>query len=335
MNGSCRRGFTLVELLVVTGLMAGLLGLMLSVGRPSGRSQVNQLLQALSSAVISTQTRALGNDAGAAMFLDPGTNGMPAVACNVALSTDAPPFAVGAVTGTGATGMPPASLVVISTNVALAAPQNGSAANLQQGYRIRFSGTSPVTPASPWFRFSCPGGDPASCTVSFRSDANQTSDNTVWPRSAAGTFLRYEVAQFPQRGVPLTEPTKLAAIDLRYSGIGDDGLGSYASLHNKGPIVICFDRDGRLDSIMQYGTGSLPTVDPLTPTSPLYLLVATVADIQANQSLQATTSRWLAIAPTTGRVSIAANVAVAGTTAADIRDARANARVGITQGVGK
>jgi type II secretory pathway pseudopilin PulG len=337
MNCSCRRAFTLVELLVVTGLMAGLLGLMLTVGRPSGRSQVGQLLQSLSSAVISTQTRALGRDAGAAMFLDPGTNGMPAVACNAVLSTDVPPFAVGAVVGTGSTGMPPppASLAAISTTVAVSAPENGSAANLQQGYRIRFSGTSPVTPASPWFRFSCPAADPASCTVSFRSDANQTIDNTVWPRAATGMFLRYEVARLPQRGPPLTEPTKLTAIDLRYSGIGDDGLGSYASLHNKGPIVICFDRDGRLDSIMQYGTGSLPTVDPLTPTSPLYLLVATVADIQANQSLQATTSRWLAIAPTTGRVSIAANVAVAGTTAADIRDARANARVGITQGVGK
>lgn len=336
MNRLPRRGFTLVELLVVTGLMAGLLGLVLTVGRPSGASQVGQTLQGLSSAVIATQTRALGKEAGSAILLEPGTNGMLPHACNAVFSGDVPPFASGVVTGSAATGMPPVDLAVASTVVAVSSPENGSNADLEQGYRIRFSGTAPATPASPWFRFGW-GGALTSCTVALRSDANQFIDNTVWPRGSAGVPLRYEVARYPQKAVPLVEPLKLAAIDLRYSGVGDAGTGSYATFAstggNNGMVAICFDRDGRLDAVMQYGL--VPAVQPLTPTAPLYLLVATVADIQDNRSLQSASSRWLAIAPSTGRVSIAANIGVAGTTPADIAAARANARVGITQGVGR
>lgn len=334
MTGLSRRGFTLTELLVVTGLMAGLLGLVLTVGRPSGRSQVGQMLQGLSSAVISTQTRALGKDAGSALLLEPGTNGMLPQACNAVLSADVPPFVTGVVTGSASNGMPPSDLAALAATVALSSPDNGSNADLVQGYRVRFFGTAPATPSSPWFRFACPG-DPASCTVSMRSDANQFTDNTVWPRGAAGVPLRYEVSRYPQKAVPLIEPLKLAAIDLRYSGVGDTAAGNYASLANKGLIAICFDRDGRLDAVMQYGATATPTVQPLTPTAPLYLLVATVADIQDNRSLQSASSRWLAIAPSTGRVSIAANVSVSGTTVADVTAARANARVGVTQGVGR
>ncbi|MGB8852179.1 MAG: type II secretion system protein [Pirellulales bacterium] len=334
MKRLTRQGFTLVELLVVTGLMAGLLGLVLTVGRPSGRSQVGQTLQGLSSAVIATQTRALGRDSGAAIILDPGTNGMLSYACNSVLSADVPPFVTGTVTGSASNGMPPADLATLAATVALSSPDNGSNADLVRGYRVRFSGTAPSTPSSPWFRFGCIG-DPTTCTVAMRSDANQFTDNTVWPRGVAGVPLRYEVARYPTKTVPLIEPLKLAAIDLRFSGVGDTGAGSYASLDNKGMVAICFDRDGRLDSVMQYGVGVNPTVQPLTPTAPLYLLVATVADIQDNKSLQAASSRWLAIAPSTGRVSIAANVSVAGTTTDDVKAARANARVGITQGVGR
>lgn len=338
MTGSCRRGFTLVELLVVTGLMASLLGLVLTVGRPSGRSQVGQTLQGLSSAMIATQTRALGKETGSALILEPGTNGMLPHACNAILSGDVQPFVTGVVAGSGATGMPPADLALASTVVSLSAPENGSNADLEQGYRIRFSGTAPATPASPWFRFGW-GGALTSCTVALRTDANQFIDNTVWPIAPAGTSLRYEVARYPQKAAPVVEPLKLAAIDLRFSGVGDAGTGDYASFAstnaNKGLIAICFDRDGRLDAIMQYGSGSVPSIQPLTPTAPLYLLVATVADIQDSRSLQSESSRWLAIAPSTGRVSIAANISVAGTTPADIAAARANARVGVTQGVGR
>jgi hypothetical protein len=74
-------------------------------------------------------------------------------------------------------------------------------------------------------------------------------------------------------------------------------------------------------------------VEPVNPTAPLYLLIANLADIQDDRSLQAQTSRWLAVAPGTGRVTVAANVPVSGTTEAAVLNARANAVQGATGGI--
>jgi hypothetical protein len=98
------------------------------------------------------------------------------------------------------------------------------------------------------------------------------------------------------------------------------------------PVAITFDRNGGLDTVMTLGTP--PTWS--TPTAPVYLLIASVADIQstqASQPLQSQNSRWLAINPSTGRVSVGANVPVSGTTQANVDSARANARQGLTGGV--
>lgn len=331
---SSRHGFTLVELLVVTGLMAGLLGLALTIGRPSGNAQVGQLLQLTSSAVLATQTRALGKDQGAALLLEPVTGGLPVVACGAMFSADIPPFMI----ASGSVGMPPASLSATSGTVTFGSVDNAAPSDLQQGYRIRLSGTTPGALKSAWFGFASAGAL-TSGTVSFRSAANQTSDNTIWPRgtiTASGTAWRAEIACYPRKANPVVEPMKLAAIDLRYSGVGDTGVGEYAAFatasNNKGMIAVCFDGRGRLESVMQLGS---TTVQPISPTSPVYLLIATVADIQENRSLQSQSSRWLAIAPGTGRVSIAANVPVSGITPGELAAARANVRLGVTQGVGR
>jgi type II secretory pathway pseudopilin PulG len=330
MSGSAtRRAFTLVELLVVTGLMAGLLGLVLTVGRPSGRSQVSQLLQLTSSAVLATQTRAIGREAGAALILEPGVTGST---CNAVFQADAPPF----LQGSGSTGMPSEALAGNSYVISFGL-RNGMPADLSQGYRIRFSGTAPSTPPSPWFRFAS-SGTTASGTVALRASSSQTLDNTGWPScivGVTGTSWLCEVAGFPRKGPSLVEPLKFAAIDLRFSGVGDTVAGDYGSLAAKGPIAICFNRNGRLDAVMQFGGGTTPFIQPLEPSSPLYLLIATLSDIQENRSLQSTASRWLVISPDTGRVSIAVNVAVTGTTEADIVASRSNARLGIAQGAAR
>ena len=318
---SSRRGFTLVELLVVTGLLAGFFGLLVAGLRPSPNSQVRQLSQTLSSAILASQTRALGNEAGAALILDV-TSGN--VYSNAVFNADVPPFVAGSVTS----GVPPATLSVTATTATIS-PTNADAADLVFGYRIRFSGTNPYTPPTSWMGFSSLG-TALSGTVRFRTAANQTTYNTVWPTIPSGGSLQFQIARYPVKSTSALDTTKLAGLDLRYSGIGNTVTAPYGTLANQGSIGITLDRTGRLDTVILYGQSP---VDPVNPTAPLYLLIATISDIEANASLQSQTSRWLAIAPITGRVSIAANVAVSGTTQGDITNARLNARQGVTAGV--
>ena len=321
-----RRGFTLVELLVVTGLMASLLGLVVLGMQPSGNSQVRQLSQALSSAILAAQTRALGNDAGAAIVLDTGTGSIPAFASNMIYNADVPPF----VTGNIISGIPPTPLSATTATGTLS-PTNADPADLASGYKIRFSGTSPYLPPTSWMGLSsavATSGSTATALVSFRTGANQTINNTVWPTAPSTGSLQFEVARFPAKSTAALDTTRQAAIDFRYSGIGNTMWGTSGTI----PVAITFDRNGGLDTVMTLGTA--PTCS--TPTAPVYLLIASVADIQssqASQPLQSQNSRWLAINPSTGRVSVGANVPVSGTTQTDVNSARANARQGMTGGV--
>ena len=339
MNAApARRGFTLVELLVVTGLMASLLGLVVLGMQPSGNSQVRQLSQALSSAILAAQTRALGNDAGAALILDVTS---PNSYSNTVFNADVPPFMLGG-TATGVTsgtyGMPPMSGITgtltlsATASVVTLSLTNSDTTDLINGYKIRFYCDSPSTPPSPWFQFNALPNS-ASGTVSLRGSANQTINNTIWPSPSGTGTLMAQIARFPVKSTAALDTTRRAAVDLRYSGVGNTTSGDYGTLDGKGPIAITFDRNGGLDMVMQYGTAATPTVAPITATVPVYFLIASIDDIQNNQSLQSQNSRWLAINPSTGRASVGANVSVTGTTQTDINNARANARQGLTGGV--
>jgi hypothetical protein len=243
---------------------------------------------------------------------------------NTVFNGDVPPFIVGSVTS----GMPPANLSVSSTTVILV-PTNSGTSDLATGYRIRFSGTSPPLPPTAWFDFSSPGTS-GQGTVSLRTAANQTINNTIWPAPPAGSSLEFAIARLPVKSGPAADVTKFAAIDLRYSGIGNTATAPYGLLASQGSIGITFNRTGSLDTVILYGA---TTVAPINPTAPLYLLIATISDIEANTSLRSQTSRWLAVAPSTGRVSVAANVVVSGTAQDDINNARFNARQVVTAGV--
>lgn len=341
MTASPRRGFTLVELLVVTGLMASLLGLVLAGMRPGVSSQVRSLAQDLSSAILVAQSRAIGNDAGAALVIVPGTANIPTFGANAVFYADVPPLVTGSLTPPSAP-LPPVydvppklassgSLSLTSTSTVIyLMPNNADPSDLAFGYRIRFSGTSPFIATGPWMNFAF--GTVASSTVAFRSSANQTLDNLVWPIVPPGATLQFEIARYPVQSTPAIDIKNLAAIDLRYSGVGDAMTGLYGTLGGKGSITIAFSRNGGFDCVMQFGTGSVPTVSPITPTAPLYLLIASLANIQAGSSLATADSRWLVLAPGTGRMTVAPNVAVSGTTQGDVVNARANARQGIAGG---
>ena len=317
-----RRGFTLVELLVVVGLMASLLGLLVTGLRPNGSTQIRQLSQNLSSAILAARTRSIGTESGYAIVLEPG-GGVPDIASNSIFFAGVPPFITGT---TGTSGMPPVTLSVTSTTVTLF-PLNADVLDLASGYKVRFQrSSSPILPPSPWFAFAPAAG--GSGTVSFRGTQSQTSANTVWPVGSGSNPLQFAVARRPVKSDSTAESTKFAAIDLRYSGVGNTIAGDYGTLHGKGSIAIVFDQDGGFDSVMTAGTSLMP----LVPSAPLYLLIASVPDIEQNRSLQSESSRWLAIAPATGRVTVATTVVVSGTTEGDIMAARANARQGAAGG---
>jgi len=293
------------------------MGLLMLGGRSNNGSHIRLLSQSIASAILSAQSNALGNEAGSGLILAPATD--TPVASNTLYNADVPPYAKGSVSS----GVPPANLATTSTAVSLA-PTNTADADLANGYKILFRCDSPsyVAP-TPWMSIT------NGTQVAFRTSANQTNQNTLWPKPPAGATLNFAMARYPIKSSLAVDVTKTAAIDLRYSGVGNTLTGDYGKLANKGDIAICFNSIGALDAVMQDLQSQTKTVQPILPAAPLYLLIASLSDIQADRSLQQDSSRWLAIAHNSGRVTIASNVPQAGKTETDVVNARKNARLGI------
>jgi type II secretory pathway pseudopilin PulG len=309
-RASC--GFTIVELLVVVSIMLGLFGLILVGTRPSVGGEIRRAAQQFVSVLLAAQSRGIGDPEGSAVVLGSG-----GVRCTSVFAGEKPPFGVGTVDN----GMPPASAAAASASVTIT-PTNGG--DPQQGYRIQFFNTNPALPASAWFGFQPPG------TVRPRTDEGQSINNTVWPRPVSGQ-LRARWACYPAKGPLAMEFPKTVAIDLRYSGTGDDPASQWGGLSAKGDLAVSFDAVGTVDALMR-GIGSTATARQ--PVEPIYFLVAARADIDANpdQSLASDRSLWVAIQPQTGRVTVSSNIAQAGKDQVALRAARANARAAITVG---
>lgn len=333
-------GFTLVELLVVAAIMAVFFALIVTGANPSSGSQVRQAAQSLASVLTSAQSRALGSQSGAAVIFESGTAaGLSAAACITVANGDSPPLVSGTTTTTG-------TLTPGTTSGSLSlVPTNADPEALLHAYKIQFGGAttsgSAVQPASDWFALACSGasGGTANCTISFRSTEGQTVLNTVWPepiRSAAGVLpMAFRAARYPVESNVALQCGKAAAIDLRFSGIGDDPATTWGRLDAKGAIAIAFDSVGGVEALMQQvlKTGSR-TADPppIDPSEPIYLLVAPRNDVESGKSLASQQAVWVVVHPQTGRVSIAANVQQSGTDATALRAARAKARAGVVFG---
>jgi type II secretory pathway pseudopilin PulG len=316
-------GFTLVELLVVAGLMAGMLGLVLATSRPDPGVQLRRFSQSVSSSILATQTRALGNESGAALVIA-APSGISAAASELFFA-DIPPAITGSISA-----LPNIPIISGTAGVLTLSPDNAD--SVENGYRIRFlNAASVTTPRTPWFRFSASGTATGTVTgtASFDAAVSQTARNTIWPMTS-GSSMAFQLGMFPRASTPAFPVIKQAGIDLRYSGVGDDPASTFGKLEGTTPICICFDRTGRLDCLI----GSLPSQPqvPFTPTSPLYLLLASLVDIEADRALQSEASRWLVITPGTGRTSLAKNLPQTGGTPADVKAARLHARAGVGTG---
>jgi prepilin-type N-terminal cleavage/methylation domain-containing protein len=315
-----RRGFTLVELLVVAGIFAMLFGLVLSGGRPSNAGQIRQAAQSIASVLLAAQSRSLGNPAGAGVILDPAVAGSPAV--YTVSAADMLPL----ITGSCTSGMPPSNMGASSASVSIE-PDNADAADLARGYKIRFQERgSKVQSPTAWMGFANP-------VVTFRSGNGQGPQNTNWPKPVVANGFSVFIARYPNKAATAYELPKQVAIDLRYSGVGDGTTfdTTWGNLSGKGAIAITFDSVGEIDALMQDVLGT-PTVQPTHPVSPIYLLVASRDEVTAGTALATDRSAWVVVHPQTGRVSVSSNVPQSATDATALRAARARAREGIAIG---
>lgn len=316
-----RRGFTLVELLVVAGIFAMLFAMVLNGARPSASGQVRQAAQQIASVLLSVQSKALGNPAGAGVVFEPSTTASGSASVTTVSAAATLPWIVGS-----------GSLTVLTATTAriTVTPDNADQADVAHGYKVQFFESAPAAqPATAWFAFTAVTSG-TSGTASFRADAGQTAANTIWPQPVAGGALESRIARYPGVAEALYQLPKGVAVDLRYSGVGDDPATVWGGLAGKGAIGLTFDSIGGVDVLMQQvlaaATDRIAGREPVHPVSPVYLLVATQADVDADTALASERSMWVAVHPQTGRVSVAANVAQTAKDATALRAARAKAR---------
>jgi type II secretory pathway pseudopilin PulG len=306
-HGAC--GFTIVELLVVASIMAALFGLVLVGARPNVRGELRRAAQQFASVLLAAQSRAIGEPRGSAVVLE--SSGM---SCFNVFAGDKPAFVVATVSGM------PADPEALTASLTLSTTNGG---DLQRAYRVQFFGEVSSLPPSAWFGFQPPG------TVRRRTNDGQSAANTIWPAIMGGQ-MRARLAGYPTKGTLAMEFPNSIAIDLRYSGTGDDPSTPWGGLAAKGDIGVSFDTVGTVDALMQ-GLGSALTASR-QPVEPVFFLIATRADIDADQALSRDQSMWVVIQPPTGRVTVSSNVAQAGKDRVALRAARAAARAALAAG---
>lgn len=315
MKPCLRRGYTLVEVLVVTAILTSLLGLVVSGARtPRRDGDIRRGAQQLASILLASQSLSLGSPTGAAAIIDP--EGLLGETVSHARRF---PF----IEGTVERGMPPADPSAMVQTVRLK-PMNDDVYALEHGYKIRFLDRSGDTdgPQSDWFSLASPllprprvvpAPSYVDAVVRLRSENGQTSRTALWPTAPTSGTLSFQAARYP---IPAGLSQALnagVAIDLRHSGYGDDGLTDWASFSGKGAIAVGFDPVGSVDSLMQNvlpQDGMARTVQPITPNEPIYFLVTLRSEIvdPAVNALASAKALWVVLHHRTGRVTIAPNV---------------------------
>ncbi|MFM7107447.1 MAG: Tfp pilus assembly protein FimT/FimU [Planctomycetaceae bacterium] len=326
-----RGGMTLVELLVVTGLIAVFLALTVAGIRGSRRGQ-QRGAETLAAVLSAAQSRALGVPEGAAAILASGSGAgsNAAAACTSLYDAVMLPLIEATVTGSLSPGTTSAAVTVT--------PTNGD--DVQRAYKVLLFGGQDnpgVAPSTAWLAFT-PSSSTAG-TLAFRTTLGQTAQNTVWPKPPAGGAFNALLAQYPTKSSAVVQIDESSAVDLGFSGLGDTRSTTYGRLDGKGTIAVVFDRVGRVAEIIQQvpepgATAAAGAAQPAIPVGTLYFLVAPRdLVLSGSNTLSSSEATWVALATQTGRMFVAENVPQSATDDAALQAARAKARQGI--GVGK
>lgn len=294
MNTSRRCGFTLIELLVVCGIFAALFGLILVGSRPNPANQVRQAAQTFSSALVRSQSRSLVSGQGDGVILE-------AISDLGVLTVDANPRPALVASGTLVVSSSTTAFAVVGNNSIL----NGTTADLADGYRIQFrqADVGGIARPSPFFRLA------SGSSVTFRADAGQTANNTIWPDPAENPFAIL-VPRYPSRGLNATSLPKQSAVDLRFSGLGDDPYQApFGSLRGASEVAICFNKSGRVDSLVRNVFSRNASRSEVEPNSEIYFLISLRDSITTRRALASDASLWVVIKPSSGRITVAGNVA--------------------------
>ncbi|MFM7138604.1 MAG: type II secretion system protein [Planctomycetota bacterium] len=329
MKPRSRKAFTLVELVVVMAILISLFGLVLSGARTSrrGAADIRRGAQQLASILLASQSLSLGSPTGAAVIID-----SEGIVSKLVSQARRFPFIEGVVDQ----GMPPANPAVTSTVVTLQ-PDNDDPLSLPHGYKVRFFERTVTAdgPLSEWFSMACES--PPTATVRLRSEDGQTPRTALWPSAPKSGKLSFQAARYPiPAGLSQALPEGVA-IDLRYSGYGDQSLTNWVSFAAKGAIGVGFDPVGAVDSLMQNvlpEAGRRRTVQPITPHDHIYFFVTFRSEIEdpAVNPLASDNALWVVLQPRTGRVTIAPNVPQEQSDEAAVMEARTKARQGTSVG---
>jgi type II secretory pathway pseudopilin PulG len=335
---------TLVELLVVVAILGIFFSLVMAIGQSDGT--VKQAAQQFATALRKAQSKALDNQAGAAVIVEgerfPSDEvGGEEIAHAYRAVTVLDALMYPPIMGVVESGPHPTAAYSTTADIVLL---DADPEELRHGYKMRLlqgadtvdeskNNSQEAEPTSEWYTFrSLPGG---ASQVSFRLGGGRSKFNAVWPRDTEREH-RYVIARYPGRGGVAMELPKRVAIDLRYSGLGDDPTVEWGTLADKGTIGVAFDMAGRVDALMQQvlSDPDHQEVEPIDPAEPIYFLFAPRSDVIDNvNTLALENAYWVVVQPPTGQVGIARNVPQQDTTAAALRAARENVRKAI--GLGK
>ena len=111
------------------------------------------------------------------------------------------------------------------------------------------------------------------------------------------------VARYPiKSGVTMIFP-KIATIDFRYSGSGNDTSQTWGDLSQEGSIGVVFDKLGCLDALVKQ-----KPVSYIDPFEIVYFFIVNRRDMISNKGLSITDAFWVAIQPNTGQVVVANHI---------------------------